>query len=179
MEGTIGEIRLFAATFAPKNWWYCDGSIIAIRSNTALFSILGVTYGGDGKTTFGLPKLNGRTAIGAGQGAGLSYYELGDTAGENSVQLTLTNLPPHTHTANASIALPAYGDEGDANTPGGNILASKAQMYSSDPGDTPLKSSSYSLQVSVNGSGQPLSIMEPYTGMNYIICMYGVFPSRG
>lgn len=179
MDGTIGEIRLFAATFAPKNWWYCDGTIVAIRSNTALFAILGTTYGGDGQTTFALPNLKGRTAIGSGQGAGLSYYPLGAIAGTNSVALNITNLPPHTHAATANIAIPAFGDEGTAGSPSGNILAALASMYSSDPPDTPLKPASYSLQVGINGANQPISLTEPYIGMNYIICMYGVFPSRG
>ncbi|KAA5536460.1 phage tail protein [Taibaiella lutea] len=179
MEGTIGEIRLFASTFAPRSWWYCDGTLLAIRSNTALFSILGNTYGGDGQTTFGLPNLKGRTAIGAGQGPGLSYYTLGETIGTNTVTLNNLNLAPHNHPATASISIPAYGDEGNSPSPSNNILAALSGMYSSDPPDTPLKPANYTLQVQVSGSNQPLSIMEPVLGMNYIICLTGVFPARG
>jgi len=179
MEGTIGEIRLFASTFAPRTWWYCDGSIIAIRSNTALFAILGNTYGGDGQTTFALPNLKGRTAIGAGQGAGLTYYPLGLATGTNSVTLSILNLAPHTHAAAASVSMPGYGDEGNSPSPGNNILAALSGMYSSDPPDTPLKQANYTMQVGIAGANQPVPIMEPLLGMNYIICMTGIFPSRG
>lgn len=178
MEGTIGEIRLFAATFAPKNWWYCDGSIIAIRSNTALYAILGTTYGGDGVQTFALPDLKGRTAIGAGQGPGLSYYSLGEQIGMDTVTLNSTNLPPHTHTATNNVVIPAYSDEGTANTPAGNVLAAKANMYTNLAGDTNLKPIPYNVTVGIAGMGSPLSIVQPSLGMNYIICMYGVFPAR-
>jgi len=178
MEGTIGEIRLFAAAFAPKNWAYCNGSVVAIRSNTALFSILGNTYGGDGKDTFGLPDMQGRTAIGSGQGPGLSYYKLGDNLGSNTVALTSYNLAPHTHPASLSVVLPAYSDGGDSNTPAGSVLASKPSMYTSEVGDADLKASQYNITVGVVGTGLPLSINQPSLGMNYIICMYGIFPTR-
>jgi len=178
MEGTIGEIRLFAATFAPKNWWYCDGSIIAIRSNTALYAILGTTYGGDGVQTFALPDLKGRSALGAGQGNGLSYYPLGAMTGVNTVTLLSSNLPPHTHTATNNIVIPAYSDEGTANTPAGNVLAAKGQMYTNLAGDTSLHPIPYNVTVGIAGASQPLSITQPSLGMNYVICMYGVFPAR-
>lgn len=178
MEGTIGEIRLFAATFAPKNWSYCNGSLIAIRTNTALYSILGTTYGGDGIQTFALPDLRGRTAIGAGQGPGLSYYALGELMGNNTVTLLTSNLPPHTHSASANVVIPAYSDEGGANTPAGNVLAAKSDMYTNEAGDTALKPIHFNATVGVAGSNSPLNITQPSLGMNYIICMYGVFPAR-
>jgi microcystin-dependent protein len=178
MEGTIGEIRLFASNFAPRDWWYCDGSLLAIRSNTALFSILGTTYGGDGKTTFGLPNLGGRSAIGAGQGPGLSYYDLGESTGANTVALSVLNLPAHTHAAAGSIVIPAFSDVGDSDTPANNVLAANDLMYSSQVSDSTTKPIPLSLQIGVSGGNTPLPINQPSLGMNYIICLYGVFPPR-
>lgn len=178
MDGTIGEIRHFAANFAPHNWAYCSGQIIAIQSNTALFSILGTTYGGNGTSNFQLPNFGGRIAIGAGQGPGLSFYDLGETAGTNGTTLLTSNLPTHTHTASAAITIPAYSDEGDTNTPNGNILAAKSNMYWNAVADTALKPAPFSVTVGIAGGSTPLSIMQPTIGMNYIICMRGNFPSR-
>ncbi|MBE8728301.1 phage tail protein [Flavobacterium hungaricum] len=178
MEGTVGEIRLFAGGFAPKNWAYCNGALIQIRSNTALFSILGTTYGGNGSTTFGLPNLAGRAAVGAGQGPGLSNYDLGQSAGAVSVTLNTTQIPPHTHVSSAVISLPAYSDEGNAATPAGNVLASRAGMFSTLAVDTVMKGAPYTVAVSVTGNNVPLPLSQPSLGMNYIICMFGIFPSR-
>lgn len=179
MEGTIGEIRLFAATFSPRNWWYCDGSIIAIRSNTALFSILGTTYGGDGTTTFALPDFRGRTVIGAGEGPGLTEAVLGEKAGTNSVTLNITNLPAHTHqTAPTQINIPAFSDEGNTNVPSGHVLAAKPNMYTSEAGDSDLRAATVSTVISPSGNNQALSINQPSLGMNYIVCLTGVFPAR-
>jgi len=179
MDGTIGEIRLFAANFAPKSWQYCNGALLAIRSNTALFSLLGNTYGGDGITTFGLPNLAGRSAVGAGQGPGLSYYSLGEATGTNSVTLTMSNLPAHTHNLSGNVVIPAYSDEGDSGTPANNILASKASMYSNQGTDSTTKAVPMALQVGVSGGNNALTIVQPSLGMNYIICLYGTFPPRG
>lgn len=178
MEGTIGEIRLFAGSFAPANWAYCDGSILQIRSNTALFSILGTVYGGNGTVTFGLPDLKGRTALGAGQGPGLSLYSLGEQAGASSVVLNTSQIPPHTHIASAVISPPAYSDEGNVSTPAGNVLASRAGMFSTLAVDTNMKGTAYNVTVSNTGNNIPLSLNQPSLGMNYIICMFGVFPPR-
>lgn len=178
MDGTVGEIRLFAAGFAPKNWSYCNGSLIAIRSNTALFSILGTVYGGDGKTTFGLPNLAGRVALGVGQGPGLSYYAAGEMSGANSVTLTIAEIPPHIHGSSGNVIVPAYSDEGDTNVPTGNILAAKSTMYSTGGGDTNLKPVSFSVATGIFGNNQPLPLNQPSLGMNYIICMFGTFPQR-
>lgn len=178
MEGTIGEIRLFAATFAPTDWAYCNGSILAIRSYTALFAILGTTYGGDGRVTFGLPNLAGRSALGAGQGPGLSHYDLGETKGVNAVTLNVSNLPVHTHTATGTIAIPASSQDGDSDTPSNNMVAAKDSMYTSQAGDSSTKPTALTLQVGVSGENIPLKINQPSLGMNYIICLYGVFPPR-
>lgn len=178
MDGTIGEIRLFAANFAPMSWAFCMGQLIAIRSNTALFSILGTTYGGNGSTTFGLPNFAGRVPVGSGNGQGLSSYVPGEIVGTNNVTLNALNLPVHTHAATASISIPVYPDFGDLNTPNGNTLASKTNMYSTEPGTDSMKASTLSVTLAPTGSNLPLSIMQPATGMNFIICLVGVFPSR-
>lgn len=178
MEGTIGEIRLFAGSFAPANWSYCNGAILQIRSNTALFSILGTTYGGNGSVTFGLPDLAGRTALGAGQGPGLSVYSLGQKAGVSSVTLNTTQIPPHTHVSSAVIKIPAYADEGNVDTPTGNVLASKPNMFSNAATDTTMKATTYNVAVAPTGSNVPLNLNQPSIGMNYIICLFGIFPSR-
>ncbi len=178
MEGTIGEIRLFAASFAPREWSFCNGGLIPISSNTALFSVLGTTYGGDGIKTFALPNLNGRTAIGAGHAPGLSPYPLGQISGASTLTLTAANLPPHTHETSAAVALPVYSESGNANTPSGNILAAKANMYSREAPDTSLVPASFNVQIAGSGNSIPLNITQPYLGMNYIICLYGQYPQR-
>lgn len=175
MEGTIGEIRLFAGNFAPKNWALCQGQILAIQQNTALFSILGTTYGGNGQTTFGLPDFRGRVGIGVGQGPGLSNYILGQVQGTENMTLTQNNLPPHVHQQTAS------GNEPSQNTASGAALASNGR--STNP---PMPNIYAAASNPVNmgsttapaGAGQPFSIVQPVLGMNYIICLFGVFPSR-
>lgn len=178
MDGTVGEIRLFAANFVPRSWATCNGALIQIRTNTALFSILGTVYGGDGQTTFGLPDLRGRVVLGAGQSPGLSYYEQGQKGGTNSVTLLQSNLPPHTHACTASVSIPAYSDGGNSDTPSGNILASVSAMYSDQGGDSKMKPTTYPVAVSVTGSGNPLPLNQPSLGMNYIVCMFGEYPQR-
>ncbi|KAF2339702.1 phage tail protein [Flavobacterium nitrogenifigens] len=178
MEGTVGEIRHFAANFVPRSWASCNGQILPIQRYTALFSIIGTVYGGNGSTTFGLPDFVGRVAIGFGNGNGLTPYELGEMAGTNGSTLTLSNLPIHNHTAAATIKIPAYSDTGDSGTPDGNVLAAKASMYSTLPGDTTLKAASFTVTTGRTGDNVPLSIMQPSIGMNYIICLEGAFPSR-
>jgi microcystin-dependent protein len=107
MEGTIAEVRLFASNFAPKNWLYCQGQIMPISQNTAMFSLLGTTYGGNGQTTFGLPNLKDSVAIGAGQGPGLTYRALGEAGGSNAVSLLQPQMPAHTHAVTSSVTVKA------------------------------------------------------------------------
>ncbi|MFB9075860.1 phage tail protein [Flavobacterium procerum] len=178
MDGTIGEIRLFAATFAPRSWAFCFGQIVAIQTNTALFSILGTTYGGNGSSTFGLPNFAGRLAVGAGTGAGLSSYVAGESFGTNTSTLLLSNLPNHTHATTASVTIPVYPDFGELGTPNGNILASKSNMYNTVQGDDDMKTASFNLTLAPAGGNTPISITQPVIGMNYIICLAGIFPSR-
>ena len=179
MEGTIGEIRLFASNFAPKNWAYCAGQILSIAQNTALFSILGTTYGGDGRVTFALPDLRGRVPISAGQGAGLPNYVLGEVLGSETVTLTVGNLPSHNHlvaangnAANGVLNDPtgAYWSAGPVNRSTGNPVNTR---FANTPNSTMLPAS-----ITPSGGNQPVSIIQPTLAINYIICMFGLFPSR-
>lgn len=176
MEGTIGEIRLFAGNFAPKNWNFCDGSILSITQNAALFSILGVTYGGNGQTTFGLPDLRSRVAIGAGQGPGLTQYALGEQTGVENVTITTANMPAHTH------AMMATSDSPGTNVAAGASLASNTRSTSPTmpniyengaANQVPMAS-----QTGPAGNNMPVSLIQPTLALEYIVCLYGTFPSR-
>ena len=127
MEGTIGEIRGFGGNFAPRAWAFCNGQLLSIAQNQALFSILGTTYGGDGRTTFGLPDLRGRMPIGAGTGPGLSTRKLGARSGTDTVTLTRNQIPSHTHTVTNSLSgvaqLAVTSEDGDSNSPDNKYLA--------------------------------------------------------
>jgi microcystin-dependent protein len=180
MEGTIAEIRMFAGNFAPRNWAFCSGQLLSIAQNTALFSLLGTTYGGNGQTTFALPDLRSRTAVGTAQGQGLSNINLGEQAGTENVTLTTNNLPAHNHTAAASGFYPGGYAERPAATdsPVNNYhsIMAGTNLYSTTM-DTTL--AAFSLPaLSPSGGGQPVPHRSPYLGMNYIICMFGIFPSR-
>ncbi len=186
MEGMIGEIRMFAGNFAPKSWAFCSGQTVNIASNTALFSILGTTYGGNGTTTFALPDLRGRMAVGTGNGPGLNPVTLGQHAGVETVTLTSNNMPAHTHVGAGSFtgtwAMPASSDSGST-VPTGNIIASPdVNMF--DPnsdtqlGAAPITGSLGTPDIQPNGGGSPFSVVGPYLAVYYIICQYGIFPSR-
>lgn len=173
MEGTIGEIRMFAGTFAPRNWSFCAGQLISIASNTALFSILGTTYGGNGQTSFALPDFRGRVAVGTGAGPGLPNVQLGESAGTPTTTLVTGNLPAHNHPmiVNNNIT-------GMASTAVGNYLNSKTESGESVAAGLNSGATLNAGSIGNTGSGQSFSNMQPYLGMNYIICQFGIFPSR-
>jgi len=179
-SGYIGSIALFAGNFAPKNWAFCQGQILSIAQNTALFSILGTTYGGNGTTTFALPDLRGRAPVSAGQGSGLSNYVLGQKSGSENAVLSTTQLPPHTHAV--SLAPNVKNAVGNSRTPVGNVLANHAgggvAPYSTAPPDAVAASGAVSGTAGISGSNQPVPIVQPYLVINYIILLYGIFPSR-
>lgn len=178
MEGTLATIMMFAGNFAPRNWAFCNGQLISISSNTALFSLLGTTYGGDGRTTFGLPDLQGRLAVGAGHAPGLSFYTLGESSNQETVTLQTANLPAHTHTPGA-VNIPASPAGASTEEANGNILATPGIEIYATPNTTPaVNYGSFSVQVSNEGGGQPFSIMAPYLCSNFVICTAGVYPSR-
>lgn len=179
MEGTIGEIRMFAGTFAPRTWALCQGQLISIAQNTALFSILGTTYGGNGQTTFGLPDFRGRTPVGTGTGPGLSNIQLGQMAGTETVTLLTTNMPAHNHTVTGSLTMGSKNGTGNSISPTGNYPAQVAgsNLYSTTQ-DAQMAALNGTLTVGNAGGSQPFSNRPPYLGMNIIICMFGIFPSR-
>jgi len=167
MEPFIAQIIMFGGNFAPRGWAFCDGQLLPISSNQALFSILGTTYGGDGRTTFALPDLRGRFAMHPGTGPGLTSRRLGDKAGTESHTLTLNQLPAHNHQMNL-----ASSNEGEATSPTGNVLAvSDDRNYVSGTGTAMGPTGN-------SGSGQPVNHMPPFTTVNFIIALQGIFPSR-
>ncbi|CAM4308927.1 Microcystin-dependent protein [Pedobacter westerhofensis] len=175
MDAYVGEIRIFCGTFAPSGWAFCDGSILNITQNTTLFSILGTVYGGNGTQTFGLPNLNGIAPIGTGQGPGLSSYVLGQTGGSTGYTLDQTTLPPHNHILSGST------DSGLQASPQGNYPAAitlgktKINKYN-DTANTQLNP----LAIAPAGSPSPapVSNMQPYLPLIYIIALAGVYPPR-
>jgi len=178
MEGTVGEIRLFAGTFAPLSWAFCNGSSMSIAEYTTLYAVIGNTFGGDGVTNFNLPDLQSRTAIGTGQGPGLKAVQLGEAGGAESVTMTIAQMPTHSHTGAATISIQAYSGAGDTGSPTGAVLAGLTGAYSTEPADTNLAAESATIPLTVAGSGQPFSIIQPYSASNYIICTEGIYPSR-
>jgi microcystin-dependent protein len=166
MEGTIGEIRLFAGNFAPRAWAFCEGQLLPISQNTALFSILGTMYGGDGRTTFALPDLRGRAPLGVGHGPGLSDIRQGEKGGAEQVTLTTAQLPSHNH------QLQVANQEGDKKLPTEGYLAVDSYRSTAD-GTAP------SNAVTNAGGNQPVPVVQPFLGLRYIICLQGIFPSRG
>ncbi|MBI1937864.1 MAG: phage tail protein [Ignavibacteriales bacterium] len=183
MEGTMAEIRMFAGNFAPAYWSFCDGSLLSINAYDALFALLGTMYGGDGRTTFALPDLRGRVPVGTGTGTGLQTVELGELSGNNANTLTINNLPPHNHVAAATVN-PAASTGGRGvsavNTPVNNfpIATNDGNNIYATSSNAQMGPSSVAVNVGVTGSGTSVNNMQPYLGMNYIICIEGTFPSR-
>ena len=168
MEPLIGQIILFGGNFAPRGWAFCDGQLLPISSNSALFSILGITYGGDGRTTFALPDLRGRVPMHAGSGPGLSPRSIGQKTGVENVTLTGAQIPSHTHDMKASPLPP------DTATPGNTVLGA-TQIYQSTT--SPLVDLNAGSVGSYGGS-QSHDNMQPSLVTNYIIALQGIFPSR-
>lgn len=177
----IGEVRLFAGNFAPKNWAYCQGQILSIASNTALFSILGTTYGGNGQTTFGLPDLQGRVCIGAGQGPGLTNRPLGQKSGTLTETLTVAQIPAHTHIGTGSFSPFVFVGSGDESNPNAefNSTSFVGDIYNTGPANAVMGPSPVNAALTNTGGSQSHNNEQPFLGMNYVICMYGIFPSRG
>lgn len=181
-EPFIGEIKLLAFNFAPRGYQTCGGQILSIAQNTALFSLLGTTYGGNGVQTFALPNLQGRMPIGQGQGAGLPSYVMGEMSGVTNVSILTSNLPAHVHTLNAaSVQLKASTANADEASPQGNFPATAGTaMYTGD-GATPgtfTGGTVISGTTDITGSSMPIGIMNPYLVLNYSIAIQGIFPSR-
>lgn len=195
MEPYLASIAIFGGNFAIRGWAFCQGQLLSIAQNTALFSLLGTTYGGNGQTTFGLPDLRGRAPIGVGQGPGLSSYSLGQMGGTETVTLTMSNLPAHSHSADASglqVTPSASAAAGTTNVPGPSVVPAVLPTIGSGPGATSIKGYAVkdntatlavgtvagTIGIGVTGGSQPFETRDPYVAVNYIIAMEGVFPSR-
>lgn len=174
IDPMLGEICIFGFNFCPRGFEAADGHLIAISQNTALFSLLGTTYGGNGTTTFAVPDLRGRAPIGAGQGPGLSYIYQGQVGGSETVTLTVAQLPAHIHTAQ----LNASSANGDTDVPASAVPARlpRSRIYSSGTPDATMKAGT--VTVAPTGGGQSVPVRDPYLGMNYCIAVQGIFPSR-
>jgi len=171
MDPSIGEIKIFAGNFAPRAWAYCDGQLLPISQYNALFSILGTTYGGDGRTTFGLPDLRGRTAIGPRTGPGLSAYKLGQRGGAEAVTLAINQMPSHNH------QIKAVTTGGTSTTPTNHLLADSAAFDNEFSNATANTNMSDSMAAHTGGS-QAHENRQPFLAINYIIAIAGTFPTR-
>jgi microcystin-dependent protein len=166
----VAEIRIFPFNFAPKGWAFCNGQLMPISQNTALFSLLGTTYGGDGKSTFALPNIQGSAPMHPGQGPGLSLHDLGESSGSDTVTLLESEIPAHSHTLRAVPDIASGRDPANAvlaRSRGGSIYAPAAALTAMNP-----------LALAVSGGGLPHNNMQPYLTLSFCIALQGVFPPR-
>ncbi|MEZ4523294.1 MAG: tail fiber protein [Thermomicrobiales bacterium] len=169
-EPFVAEIRIFAGNFAPRGWAFCDGQLLPISQNTALFSLIGTTYGGDGRSTTALPNLQGRAPMHPGRGPGLTDRRLGQQGGVETVTLTEAQMPNHNHTLSADSA------QANSRTPAGNSLARSAGglAYGAASNLVPMAGQA----LPDTGGSQAHNNMQPFLTMNYIIALVGLYPSR-
>ncbi len=169
MDPYIGEIRIFAGTYAPEGWLFCQGQTLSVAQYQALFAVIGNTYGGDGKKTFALPDLRGRVPIAQGQGSGLSKRELGKAGGEPTVTLSISQIPTHNHHAKGTKTA------GTNSSPANGVWARipGVNLYADNPKE-PLNANA----LLPTGNSQPHNNMQPYLGINFIIAVEGEFPTR-
>ncbi|GGH72100.1 microcystin-dependent protein [Filimonas zeae] len=201
MDGTIGEIRMFGGTFAPAGWMLCQGQQLSLSDYQALYTIIGTTYGGDGQTSFLLPNISSRSVVGAGQGTGLSNYILGQVSGTEGVTLLQSQLPAHTHTPTiqtetvtpaATVTLSGTNTGGNGTTPAGSLYGTdnNLPLYATPGSATPVAMAANAVTINsfagplptvtvgVAGSSLPHNNIQPYTAVNFIICVLGIYPSR-
>ena len=171
MDPFVAEIRIFPFNFAPKGWAFCDGQILPLSQNTALFSLLGTTYGGDGKSNFALPNMQGNAPMHPGQGPGLSLHDLGETGGSDTVSLLESEIPSHLHNVTAS------SQDGTDNHPVNNYPAQGVgiNLYV-NAGTTPVTMNDNAIAPA--GGDQPHNNMQPYLTLNFCIALQGVYPPR-
>jgi len=168
-EPFIAEIRIFAGNFAPRGWAFCDGQLLPISQNTALFSLISTTYGGDGRTTTALPNMQGRAPMHPGRGPGLTSRRLGERIGVETVTLSEAQIPPHSHSVRAN-----DGAAGNELLPEGNFIADA--LFAPNPSGEAVAMSSQSITSS--GKGQSHNNMQPFLVLNYIVALRGLYPSR-
>ncbi|OEK00316.1 hypothetical protein BFP97_01765 [Roseivirga sp. 4D4] len=185
----IATTIMFAGNFAPRSWAFCDGQLMPIAQNTALFSILGTTFGGDGRTTYGLPDMRGRVAVHPGHGPGLSFRKLGQRSGLEETTVNVLTMPYHTHEANltgAEMNVPvqsAPGEEDEANPAAGVLTNTGTDNFTSSGGNAAYNGGAGTqvagtVSVQATGNGQAYNNMQPYLGVNFIIALFGIYPSR-
>jgi microcystin-dependent protein len=170
-EPFLGQIMIVPYNFAPRNWAFCQGQILPIAQNTALFALIGTTFGGNGQTTFALPDMRGRFANSSGQGPGLSSYDLGQVGGSESQTLTVNNMAQHTHT----FAPPCVDGDGSFTIPTGHVVATTADNIYAAPGGTDKMGGG---NTGVAGQSQPFGMLNPYLTVQFCIAINGLFPSR-
>ncbi len=175
----LASVDLWPVSWAPQGWALCNGQLLPISSNQALFSLLGITFGGNGTTNFALPDLRGRAAISAGQGAGLGNYTLGQMSGTEQAVLNLNNLPNHTHGASGTVKPMASSGRPNQTSPENNFIAPiSGQTMFSSTSNVAMGQSTVNVTVQATGSSLPFPIMQPYLVLNYIIALQGIYPMR-
>jgi microcystin-dependent protein len=168
-EPFIGEIKMFAGNFAPRSWAFCDGQLLAVSQNDALFSLFGTIYGGDGRTTFGLPDMRGRLPIHMGTGPGLTQRRIGQKIGQENVSLTAAQVPAHSH------QMKATDEAGESTNPSWQVLAQATDdAYSTASPDTNMAPAA----ISLNSGSQPHGNIQPFLCINFIVALFGIYPSR-
>ena len=183
MEPFLGQVVMFGGNFAPRSWMYCNGQLLSISQWSALFSILGTTYGGDGRTTFALPDLRGRTPIGTGTGPGLSPHQLGQRAGSEYNYLNVAQLPAHNHTGSLHVS---SADATQSAATNGSTIATPGTLSGRtctatqgwNAGTPNVSMNPASVQTGLTGGNQAVNNMQPFLTLNYIMCVQGIFPSR-
>ena len=186
-EPLLGQIQAFGFNFTPRGWAQCDGQLLPINQNTALFALLGTIYGGDGRTTFALPDLRGRVPIHQGRGPGLTDRRIGSRGGAEITVLGVANMPPHNHlaTTTATATLHAQTSNGNEEVPGSTTVLARDrrdEVYSSQAPNVTMSPAAITANVNVTigstGNGQAFNNMPPYLTVNYCIAVIGIFPSR-
>jgi microcystin-dependent protein len=176
MDPVLGVVTMFASAFAPAGWAFCHGQLLPIGDYTALFSLLGTTYGGDGQTTFALPDFRGRMPVGTGQGPGLANIDLGEAAGNPNHTLIITEMPAHTH--NATAAIGAGSNSGSLSNPTGNVYGVQNTSIFAPASSANGTLGGTTATVNIAGGSQPFNKMMPFIAVNYIIAIEGIYPSR-
>jgi microcystin-dependent protein len=179
-QKTLGEISMFAGNFAPRGWAFCHGQILSINQNQSLYSLLGTTYGGDGRTTFALPDLRGRVAIHEGQGNGMTNRRWGQKLGTQTETLTIAQMPSHSHPATSTTETAVSTSPGEEGVGNGQHLTSHFNAFNAAATDDKTLGGSGSTTTTTGNTGgnQAHTNMQPSIAINYIICVQGVFPSR-
>lgn len=181
MDGTMANITLFAADFAPRNWALCNGAILSISTNQALFSLLGTVYGGNGIQTFALPDLRGRAAMGTGNAPGMGQVILGTVGGTETNTMTLSQMPGHMHPVSAKVTMPVNNTaDADADSPEGAVYGKSPQNIYNSAASSGTNMGPLSIQstMATAGNSQPINNIMPSLALNYVICIAGIYPSR-